>query len=113
VEIRTPGEFIGFTGLRPVDEEMPFGGVELGWRLARPAWGHGYATEAGLAALRYGFGTIGLPEVAAVTMARNVRSQAVMRRIGMTTDPAEDFDDPDVDEGPLRRHVVYRKTAGP
>jgi hypothetical protein len=33
-----------------------------------------------------------------------------MRRIGMTTDPAEDFDDPDVDEGPLRRHVVYRKS---
>jgi RimJ/RimL family protein N-acetyltransferase len=113
VEIRTSGEFIGFTGLSTVDEEMPFGGVELGWRLARPAWGHGYATEAGLAALRYGFGAIGLPEVAAVTMAGNVRSQAVMRRIGMTTDPAEDFDDPDVDEGPLRRHVVYRKLRDP
>jgi RimJ/RimL family protein N-acetyltransferase len=42
-------------------------------------------------------------------MARNLRSRAVMARIGMTTDPAEDFDDPDVDEGPLRRHVVYRK----
>ena len=46
-------------------------------------------------------------------MARNVRSQAVMRRIGMTTDPAEDFDDPDVGEGPLRRHVVYRKLRDP
>jgi RimJ/RimL family protein N-acetyltransferase len=113
VEIRTSGEFIGFTGLNTVDEEMPFSGVELGWRLARPAWGHGYATEAGLAALRYGFGTMGLPEVLAVTMARNVRSQAVMRRIGMTTDPAEDFDDPDVDEDPLRRHVVYRKLRDP
>ena len=113
VEIRTSGEFIGFTGLNTVDEEMPFSGVELGWRLALPAWGHGYATEAGLAALRYGFGTVGLPEVVAVTMARNVRSQAVMRRIGMTTDPAEDFDDPDVDEDPLRRHVVYRKLRDP
>ena len=112
VEIRTSGEFIGFTGLSTVDEEMPFG-VEVGWRLARPAWRHGYATEAGLAALRYGFGTIGLREVVAVTMARNVRSQAVMRRIGMTTDPAEDFDDPDVDEVPLRRHVVYRKLRDP
>jgi RimJ/RimL family protein N-acetyltransferase len=109
VEIRASGEFIGFTGLNTVDAEMPFNGVELGWRLARPAWGHGFATEAGLAALRYGFGTMGLPEVVAVTMARNVRSQAVMRRIGMTTDPAEDFDDPDVGEGPLRRHLVYRK----
>ena len=113
VEIRASGEFIGFTGLNTMDEGMPFSGVELGWRLARSAWGHGYATEAGLAALRYGFGTVGLPEVVAVTMARNVRSQAVMRRIGMTTDPAEDFDDPDVDEDPLRRHVVYRKLRDP
>jgi len=113
VEIRASGEFIGFTGLNTMDEGMPFSGVELGWRLARSAWGHGYATEAGLAALRYGFDAIGLPEVVAVTMARNVRSQAVMRRIGMTTDPAEDFDDPDVDEDPLRRHVVYRKLRDP
>ena len=113
VEIRASGEFIGFTGLNTMDEGMPFSGVELGWRLARSAGGHGYATEAGLAALRYGFGTVGLPEVVAVTMARNVRSQAVMRRIGMTTDPAEDFDDPDVGEGPLRRHVVYRKPRDP
>ena len=51
-----------------------------------------------MAALQYGFNTMGLPEIVAVTMARNLRSQAVMRRIGMTTDPAEDFDDPDVDE---------------
>jgi RimJ/RimL family protein N-acetyltransferase len=42
-------------------------------------------------------------------MAANSRSQALMRRIGMTSNPAEDFDDPDVDEVPLRRHVVYRK----
>ena len=113
VEIRASGEFIGFTGLNTMDKGTPFSGVELGWRLARSAWGRGYATEAGLAALRYGFDAVGLPEVVAVTMARNVRSQAVMRRIGMTTDPAEDFDDPDVGEGPLRRHVVYRKLRDP
>ena len=107
-EVRTSGDFIGFTGLGTVDEDMPFAGTELAWRLARPAWGHGYATEAALAALQYGFDILGLPEIVAVTMARNLRSQAVMRRIGMTTDPAEDFDDPDVDEGSLRRHVVYR-----
>jgi RimJ/RimL family protein N-acetyltransferase len=109
LEVRVSGEFIGFTGLGAVDEVMPITGVEIGWRLARPAWGHGYATEAALGALAYGFDTMGLPEIVAVTMARNLRSRAVMQRIGMTTDPAEDFDDPDVDEGPLRRHVVYRK----
>ena len=113
VEIRASGEFIGFTGLNTMDEGTPFSGVELGWRLARSARGRGYATGAGLAALRYGFDAVGLPEVVAVTMARNVRSQAVMRRIGMTTDPAEDFDDPDVGEGPLRRQVVYRKLRDP
>ncbi len=79
----------------------------------RRAWGHGYATEAALAALEYGFAIMGLPEIVAVTMARNMRSQAVMRRIRMTSDPAEDFDDPDVDEGPLRRHVLYRKLRDP
>jgi RimJ/RimL family protein N-acetyltransferase len=113
LEVRASGEFIGFTGLDTVDEEMPFTGVELGWRLARPAWGHGYATEAALAAMEYGFDTLQLPEVLAITMARNLRSQAVMRRIGMTSDPADDFDDPDVDDRALRRHVVYRRLREP
>jgi RimJ/RimL family protein N-acetyltransferase len=109
VEVRASGEFIGFTGLDTVDDERPYGGTELAWRLARSAWGHGYATEAGLAALRFGFDVLGLPEVIAVTMARNERSQAALRRVGMTTDAAEDFDDLDVDNPALRRHVVYRR----
>lgn len=109
VEVRETGDFIGFAGLAAVDDETPVTGVELAWRLARPAWGHGYATEAGQAALEYGFGVLGLPEVVAIAMARNLRSQAVMKRLGMTTDSADDFLDPDVDEGALRRHVVYRK----
>ena len=113
LEVRASGEFIGFTGLGNVDEQMPFGGVEAAWRLARAAWGHGYASEAARAALDYGFETMRLPEVVATTMTANRRSQAVMRRIGMTTDPAEDFDDPDVDEDSLRRHVVYRKRRDP
>ncbi|MER0477636.1 GNAT family N-acetyltransferase [Streptomyces sp. Edi2] len=108
VEVRATGEFIGFTGLDPVDEDMPFTGVEAGWRLTRSAWGHGYATEAAEAALAFGFTTLGLPEILAVTTATNLRSQAVMRRIGMVRDPADDFDDPDVPDGPLRRCVVYR-----
>lgn len=107
LEVAGTGEFIGFAGLDPVDEEMPFGGVEVGWRLARHAWGHGYATEAGRASLDYGFEKLGLPEIVALTAAGNLRSQSVMRRLGMTYDPADDFDDPTID-GPLRRSVLYR-----
>ncbi|MGK5549244.1 GNAT family N-acetyltransferase [Streptomyces sp. URMC 127] len=112
VEVAATGEFIGFTGLDPVEEDMPFTGVEAGWRLARPAWGHGYATEAALAVVAFGFESLRLPEILAVTTATNLRSRAVMRRIGMAYDPADDFDDPDVPEGPLRRNVVYRLAAG-
>lgn len=112
VEVRATGEFVGFAGLDDVDDEMPFTGVEIGWRLARPAWGQGYATEAALTVLAHGFDSLGLPEILAVTTAANLRSQAVMRRIGMTRDPADDFDDPTVPEGPLRPNVLYRIGRG-
>ena len=108
VEVRATGEFIGFTGLDPVEEGQPFTGVEAGWRLARPAWGHGYATEAARAVLAFGFAELDLPEILAVTVPANRRSRAVMERLGMTYDPADDFDDPHVPEGPLRRCVLYR-----
>ncbi|MFF5482035.1 GNAT family N-acetyltransferase [Streptomyces sp. NPDC012935] len=108
VEVRATGEFIGFAGLDLVDDDMPFTGVEIGWRLARSAWGQGYATEAALKVLAYGFDTLELPEILAVTTATNLRSQAVMRRIGMTRNPADDFDDPTAPEGALRPNVLYR-----
>src|ERR1700738_2466344 len=60
VELRASGEFIGFTGVGTGGDEMPFPGVERAWRLARSAWGHGYATEAALAALEHGFDIMGL-----------------------------------------------------
>jgi RimJ/RimL family protein N-acetyltransferase len=108
VEVRDSGRFIGFAGLDDTDEEMPFTGVEIGWRLTRSAWGHGYATEAALACLDFGFDRLGLDEILATTIERNVRSQAVMRRIGMTYDPADDFVDPTAPEGPLQAGVLYR-----
>ncbi|MFJ9415095.1 GNAT family N-acetyltransferase [Streptomyces sp. NPDC101227] len=111
VEVRATGEFIGFTGLDSLDEDVPFTGVEAGWRLSRRAWGHGYATEAAEAALSFGFETLALPEILAVTCAANLRSQAVMRRIGMRHDPADVFDDPAFPEVSLRRQVVYRISA--
>jgi ribosomal-protein-alanine N-acetyltransferase len=110
VEVRATGEFIGFTGLSVPSFEAHFmPAVEIGWRLARPAWGHGYASEAARRALRAGFDDYGLPEVVSFTTVTNVRSQAVMRRIGMTHDPADDFDHPRLPPGDrLQRHVLYR-----
>ena len=91
---------------------MPLTGVEVGWRLARSVWGHGYATEVAMVALEHGFATVGLPEILAVTTTTNLHSQTMMRRIGMTYDPAEDVD-PDAEEGPLPRAVLYRKLRTP
>jgi len=107
-----PGEapFIGFVGLSEPSFEASFTPcVEVGWRLARPFWGRGYATEGARAALRFGFEDLGLPEVVSFTTTTNARSQAVMRRLGMAHDPADDFDHPALPEGHrLRRHVLFR-----
>ncbi|MFF4260657.1 hypothetical protein ACFY7Y_13775 [Streptomyces virginiae] len=54
---------------------------------------------------------LGLPEVVASTTVAHLRSRAVMRRIGMNRDPADDVEDPSVPEGPLRRCVLYRAAA--
>ena len=110
VELSATGEFIGFTGLAVQTFPAHFTpAVEIGWRLAHSAWGHGYATEAARAALSYGFEYVGLPEIVSMTAATNVRSQAVMRRLGMTRDPRDDFDHQKLPDGhPLRRHVLYR-----
>jgi RimJ/RimL family protein N-acetyltransferase len=114
LEVRESGEFIGFTGLAVPWFDAHFTpAVEVGWRLARRAWGYGYATEAARAALAHGFGEAGLVEIVSMTTPRNTRSQAVMRRLGMSRDPAEDFDHPQLPAGhPVRRHVLYRLTAG-
>ena len=86
--------------------------VEIGWRLARPAWGHGYATEAARRVLRAAFADYALPEVVSFTSEANVRSQAVMRRIGMTHHPADDFGHPWIPpDHRLHRHVLWRIKA--
>jgi RimJ/RimL family protein N-acetyltransferase len=77
--------------------------------------GLAFATAAPVV-LTDGFATVRMAEMVAVTATTNLRSQAVMRRIGMTFDPAENFNDSDVKEGPLRRQVLYRErwcTVGP
>jgi RimJ/RimL family protein N-acetyltransferase len=110
LEARESGELLGFTGLSVPGFQAHFTpAVEVGWRLARSAWGQGYATEAALAALGQGFEVVGLGEIVSFTSAGNARSRAVMERIGMSHDPADDFDHPSLPAGhPQRRHVLYR-----
>jgi RimJ/RimL family protein N-acetyltransferase len=110
VERLDEGRFIGFTGLaRPRFEAHFTPAVEVGWRLAHAAWGQGFATEAGRAALQFGFETVGLEEIVSFTAVANERSRAVMDRLGMSRDARGDFDHPRLEPGdPLRRHVLYR-----
>lgn len=102
--------FIGFVGLSaPLFEAAFTPCVETGWRLGRRWWGRGYASEAALAALAFGFDQLGLPEIVAYTAATNRRSRAVMERLGMARDPADDFDHPLLPAGHrLAAHVLYR-----
>lgn len=111
VERRDSGEFIGFAGLVPVRFQADFTpAVEVGWRLARRHWGHGFATEAGRASLGFGFGTLGLERVVSFTAVTNLRSESVMRRIGMRR--VAEFTHPNVPgHSPLRRHVLYAADA--
>jgi RimJ/RimL family protein N-acetyltransferase len=112
--VELPGEarFIGVVGLSNVRFALPFApAVEAAWHLARPYWGEGFAHEAACAAIDDGFGRLGLDEIVAFTVPANRASRRVMEKLGMTRDPAEDFDfvHPRLPPGhPLRRHVLYR-----
>jgi ribosomal-protein-alanine N-acetyltransferase len=110
VEVRATETFIGFTGLSEPSFESHFTpAVEIGWRLAREAWGEGYAAEAARASLAFGFEEIGFDQIVSFTSAENMRSRAVMERIGMTRNPHDDFDHLGLpDDHPLGRHVLYR-----
>ena len=112
-ERRDTGAFIGFVGLNVPDYPLPFAPcVEIGWRLARSAWSQGLASEAARAALRYGFDMLQLPEIVSFTSEHNLRSQAVMQRLGMRRDVHGDFLHPKLTSDHwLARHVLYRLTV--
>ena len=113
VEVIGGAPFIGFIGLSVPSFDAPFMPcVELGYRLAFEHWGRGYATEGSRAAIDFGFTTLGLGEIVAMTAVANERSRRVMARLGMTRNAADDFDHPNVAVGhPLRAHVLYRLSA--
>jgi RimJ/RimL family protein N-acetyltransferase len=112
VELAATGTFVGAIGLSLVQSVLPFApAVEVGWRLDRHHWGRGYATEAAGAALRHAFEDRGTHEVVAFTAAVNAPSRAVMERLGMRRDPAEDFREPGLPaDHRLQPHVLYRLT---
>ena len=109
-EIAVSGECIGFIGLHPVEIPglAPSGTFEVGWRLAPEFWGKGFASEGAGALLDFGFSKLGLQEIISFAVWSNVRSMAVMERLGMRRDPSADFDHPRVVDPALKRHVLYR-----
>ena len=113
VERRDDGAWLGMTGLAAPTFEAAFTPcIEIGWRYPSFAWGQGYATEAARVVLEHGFGAVGLAEILSWTTASNLRSRAVMERIGMHHDPSSDFAHPRLPIGhPLRPHVLYRIAA--
>lgn len=104
------GHCAGFVGLAVPTFTAHFTPcVEIGWRLDKAFWGHGYATEGARLALQFAFETLFLPEVVSFTAVGNWRSRRVMQRLGMTHQPQDDFDHPRLPDGhALRRHVLYR-----
>lgn len=106
VEVPGVAPFIGFTGLqRP--SFMP--AIEVGWRLARPYWRAGYATEAARASITWGFDQLGVDEIVAMVVPDNLRSQRVMAKLGMQRDPDSDFEHPLIPETSSRRaHWLFR-----
>jgi RimJ/RimL family protein N-acetyltransferase len=114
VERREDAAFLGFVGLAHHTFDAPFTPcVEVGWRLDKFAWGHGYATEAAREAVRFGFEEAGLDEIVSFTSREHAASMRVMEKIGMHREPADDFDYPTIPAGhALRRHVLYRLRRG-
>ncbi|MDB5397060.1 MAG: acetyltransferase, ribosomal protein N-acetylase [Rhodospirillales bacterium] len=115
VEVKRGGRFVGFVGLMVPTFKSHFTPcIEICWRLARVAWGQGYGTEAARAAEDFAFGVLGRDEIVSMTVPANLNSRHVMERLGMTHEPADDFDHPNLPPGhPLCRHLLYRKRIAP
>lgn len=108
LERKSDGAFLGFTGISHPGFEAPFTPcIEIGWRIDKPYWGNGYATEAAIASLAYAFEWIGVKEVVSSTSIHNQRSEKVMKKIGMKKE--NEFNHPLLPDGhSLQKHVLYK-----
>ncbi len=113
VEVPGAADCIGFIGLAIPGFDASFTPcVEVGWRLAKEAWGRGYAPEGAHEVLRFAFEDLALDKVLSFTAVGNAKSRRVMEKLGLRHDPADDFDHPKLPAGsPIRRHVLYRISA--
>ena len=108
IERKADAAFLGFCGLVPGKPPID-GAIEIGWRLACHAWGQGYASEAAAASLAWGWAHLPVAHIVAITVPANMRSRALMERLGMVRFPEEDFRYPDLTPGePPRAHILYR-----
>lgn len=110
VERRDDGAFLGFCGLKLAPENIPgiADALEIGWRLKRDAWGAGYAREAAVACLAWGWANLPDDRIIAITTPGNIRSWGLMERLGMVRQHDLDFDHPGLPDGdPLRPHITY------
>ncbi len=109
--VEVNGTFIGFVGLDEPTFTAHFTPcIEIGWRLTYDAWGHGYAFESATRVLHYAQAGLKFEEVVSFTSKKNIRSIRLMKKLGMTRDPKEDFLHPKLPaDHPLAPHVLYRK----
>ena len=108
LERREDARLIGLCGVIRGTEGPVTGKAEIGWRLASDCWGHGYASEAARATVGWLFANLADQAAWAITHTSNVRSRAVMARLGMVHHPELDFDHPKLAaDDPLRPHVTY------
>jgi len=109
VERREDGAVLGFCGLKPGQPETPIAGrVEIGWRLAADAWGQGFAREAALASLDWGWANLDVRDIWAITAPGNVRSWGLMERLGMTRHHDMDFIFPGMPaDSPVSQCITY------
>lgn len=112
VEEKASGRFIGFVGVAPLPALLPIApATQVGWRLARDVWGHGYAPEAARATMDRAFADPGLAEIVSYTVPANAPSRRVMEKLGLERAADRDFEHPALPEGhPLRQHILYRVT---
>lgn len=108
--VKKTRKLIGFVGLNKVGFDAPFvPAVEVGWRLAKEYWNQGYATEAALAVIDWGFTEIGLQEIVSFTSCQNKASIRVMEKCGLTRNSEDDFLHPKIKKtDALAPHVLYR-----